>query len=365
MGRLSPLLLLLCSAGVVRSAEAQWSVGAGAMAVEYAGVDPLGGAQFGPSFRLIRPTLFAEVGGNGARFGDGTWSADGGGVAAWRPARFGGFEPELVGSASGGAANGADFTSAVGTQLRIHRPIGAGSFFVGGGGIWSNGVAGPQTTTSMEIGGTATFSGVEATATVVPSRVDESRYTDYSIYLRREGRLTLELSGGHRTLRSGDPESWVGGSAEFGLGGPLTLVAAAGEFPSDVAQGFPGGRYLTIGMRIGGRARSALPSRDAPRIARPLPWPGASLAVRDLGGGRRQLIVAATGAERVEVAGDFSDWEPLALTRDGRLWKVELTLPPGIHKINIRIDGGAWRVPPGTVPSADEFGGEVGLLTVD
>jgi hypothetical protein len=361
----APLLLIVLGAGALRPAEAQWSLGAGAMAVEYSEVDPLGGAQFGPSFRLIRPTLFVEVGGNGARFGDGTWSGDGGGVAAWRPLSFGSFEPELIGSLSGGGANGTDFTSAIGTQLRLHRPIGAGSFFVGGGGVWSNGVAGRQTTSSFEIGGTASFRGIEATATAAPSRVAGTRYTDLSVFLRREGRLTLEFSGGHRTVGGGDPESWIGGSAELGIGGPLTVVASAGGFPSDVAQGFPGGRYLTLGMRVGGRHRSALPTRDVPRISRPLPWPGASLAVRDLGEGRRQLIVAAPGAVLVEVAGDFSDWEPVALTRDGRLWKVELTLPAGIHKINIRIDGGAWRVPPGTVPSADEFGGEVGLLTVD
>lgn len=359
------LLLLGLAAVAARPAAAQWSLGAGAMTVEYAEVDPLGGAQFGPSFRLIRPTLFAEVGGNGARFGDGTWSADGGGVAAWRPLSFGGLEPELIGSVSGGGANGTDFTSSLGTQFRLHRPIGVGSLFVGGGGIWSSGVAGRQTTTSFEVGGTATFRGVEATATVAPSRVDGSRYTDLSIFLRREGRLTLELSGGHRSIQGSDPERWIGGSAELGIGGPLTLVASAGGFPSDMAQGFPGGRYLTLGMRVGGRHRSALPMRDAPRIARPLPWPGASLAVRDLGDGRRRLIVAAPGAQRVEVAGDFSDWEPVALTRDGRLWKAELPLPPGIHKLNIRIDGGAWRVPPGAVPSADEFGGEVGLLTVN
>src|SRR5687768_9616375 len=50
MRLVAPLLLLSLGAGAVRPAEAQWSVGAGAMAVEYSEVDPLGGAQFGPSF---------------------------------------------------------------------------------------------------------------------------------------------------------------------------------------------------------------------------------------------------------------------------------------------------------------------------
>jgi hypothetical protein len=33
--------------------------------------------------------------------------------------------------------------------------------------------------------------------------------------------------------------------------------------------------------------------------------------------------------------------------------------------MNIRLDGGAWIVPPGLLTSTDEFGGLVGLVTIE
>jgi hypothetical protein len=41
-----------------------------------------------------------------------------------------------------------------------------------------------------------------------------------------------------------------------------------------------------------------------------------------------------------------------------------LVIAPGVHRVNIRVDGGAWRPPPGLSVVRDEFGGEVGLLVV-
>ena len=62
--------------------------------------------------------------------------------------------------------------------------------------------------------------------------------------------------------------------------------------------------------------------------------------------------------------GDFTDWEPVALRRaDGR-WTLELALAPGVHRLNVRVDGGEWRVPPSLTGVDDGFGGRVGLLVV-
>ena len=61
-------------------------------------------------------------------------------------------------------------------------------------------------------------------------------------------------------------------------------------------------------------------------------------------------MVRAPGARRVEVKGDFTDWQPLALTAsgDGR-YRYALGLPPGMHRFNLRVDGGEWGVPGGRV----------------
>jgi hypothetical protein len=77
-------------------------------------------------------------------------------------------------------------------------------------------------------------------------------------------------------------------------------------------------------------------------------------------------VVRVPQAHRVELAGDFTDWRPVPLEpwADGG-WRTVLTIPPGLHRLAIRIDGGPWRAPPGLRPLASEFGGEVAELVVE
>src|SRR5207249_3683102 len=61
--------------------------------------------------------------------------------------------------------------------------------------------------------------------------------------------------------------------------------------------------------------------------------------------------VAAT----VELAGDFTDWQPVALqpTSEGA-WESVQHIPGGVHRVNVRIDGGRWTAPAGTTRTTDE-----------
>jgi len=78
------------------------------------------------------------------------------------------------------------------------------------------------------------------------------------------------------------------------------------------------------------------------------------------------LKVNAPGARSVEVAGDFTNWSPVALeSANAELWTVTLPIKQGKYQMNLRLDGGKWLVPPGLLPMLDEFGGSVGLLVVD
>jgi hypothetical protein len=45
-------------------------------------------------------------------------------------------------------------------------------------------------------------------------------------------------------------------------------------------------------------------------------------------------------------------------------WTLERGIAPGTHRVAIRVNGGAWVVPPNLPHVSDEFGGEVGLLIV-
>lgn len=69
-------------------------------------------------------------------------------------------------------------------------------------------------------------------------------------------------------------------------------------------------------------------------------------------------------AERVEVIGGFTDWEPRAMRRGPDRWMLELWVPTGVHHFGFLVDGD-WFVPeghPGNVP--DEWGRTNATLVV-
>ena len=46
------------------------------------------------------------------------------------------------------------------------------------------------------------------------------------------------------------------------------------------------------------------------------------------------------------------------------MWEAVLLIPSGLHRLNVRIDGGAWIVPAGMTRAADDYGDEVGIMAV-
>jgi hypothetical protein len=78
------------------------------------------------------------------------------------------------------------------------------------------------------------------------------------------------------------------------------------------------------------------------------------------------LRVRSAAGRSVEVMGDFTDWQPVALHQTGRdRWEVALPIAPGVHRLNIRVDGGRWGVPPAVAVVADEFNGSVGIVVIE
>ena len=67
---------------------------------------------------------------------------------------------------------------------------------------------------------------------------------------------------------------------------------------------------------------------------------------------------------KVEVAGDFSAWEPVAMGRDGSFWIARVALGPGKHRVAVRVSGGEWRAPRNLARVRDDYGGEAGLVVV-
>jgi hypothetical protein len=67
----------------------------------------------------------------------------------------------------------------------------------------------------------------------------------------------------------------------------------------------------------------------------------------------------------VEIAGDFTEWRPVSLSRtSNETWGIVLAIVPGVHQINLRIDGGAWIAPPGTTRIPGDYGDAIGSFVV-
>ncbi len=55
------------------------------------------------------------------------------------------------------------------------------------------------------------------------------------------------------------------------------------------------------------------------------------------------FMVAYPEADRMAVAGDFSNWQPKQLTKKaGGLWAIRLDLKPGRYEYNFIVDGNRW-----------------------
>ena len=158
--------------------------------------------------------------------------------------------------------------------------------------------------------------------------------------------LDFDASYGRRFSRF-TPETTIWGlSASRSISPSLALVAAAGRAGSDPVTSVPGARYFALGLRlkVGSQVMAPLPAPATPTATAPF-------RIRPAVAAGREIVIQAADARAVELAGDFTDWKPVALQPwgdDG--WRALLPIAPGLHRLAIRIDGGAWQAPSGTRP---------------
>jgi len=70
-------------------------------------------------------------------------------------------------------------------------------------------------------------------------------------------------------------------------------------------------------------------------------------------------------ALRLEVRGDITEWEPVEMSRiGGGWWELVVAAEPGIHSIQLRIDGGPWVAPPGLPLSVAGMQGPAGTMLI-
>ena len=371
-------------AGIAAGAHAQRlsaTLDAGAAAVRYADSLEVTAATLSPALSFLSPTATISASGTLAQGGSGVWSMQGQlSGAAFTPA-LGSVRAELIGSAGGSAHEDGTRTGELLARARVHFMKRAWGAWAGGGGgrtwdgdVWRDVVVG-------DAGIWARTGASTLVLTAAPAAVDDTiRYTDAELAARWvTPRIELGAVVGARAGRglptvAGSASTWGSLSATIWLNERFALVAGAGSYPVDFTQGFPGGRFVSAGVRMAiGRSdrgsSSTVTRSDNTGAAARGEASGASESIAaftvEHGTGEEvTLRVRAPEASRVQVAGDFTNWEVVPFTRaaDG-WWVVILPIPSGTHQLNVRLDGSAWLVPPGLTTITDESG-STGLMVI-
>ncbi len=186
--------------------------------------------------------------------------------------------------------------------------------------------------------------------------------TTAQMSLRWEGpRLELESGAGVSVSRASRPQRWLRASGGWWFTRAAAFVVSASTRPPDVFRlDAPIKPCVTAALRL---ASAPGPDSFVPLLAEAqvIDWD-----LRPLGGGRYVLDVRAPHARAVEVMGDMTGWSPTPLRQcDSELWTVVLAMSPGVHQMNLRLDGGPWVPPPGAPAISDGFNGAAGVLVAE
>lgn len=149
----------------------------------------------------------------------------------------------------------------------------------------------------------------------------------------------------------------VSGSGIVQLNDRFSVAATMGRQLADPLRGLPQADLMTAALRVSFGPKP-LPVMQRSAIARAMvePRPG--------GGGDLVVQVFAADTMQIEVAGDFSDWQPLTLHREGGFLVARVRLAPGKYRVAVRVNRGEWRAPRNLARVRDDFGGESGLVVI-
>jgi len=176
----------------------------------------------------------------------------------------------------------------------------------------------------------------------------------------RAGRLSLATVAG---LSLGDgvtARRWAQGTVEVQLTRRMLLLGSIGDRPAP-----------SLAFHSEAHPRSMIGIQFAPWSSPGWAMSGslkpAALAWKSelLPDDRFIVRVKLRDVASAEIAGDFTDWKPVALERlHGGWWYQVLRVTPGVHRVQLRLDGGAWQSPPGLPRADDGPGGPSGTLVV-
>lgn len=352
---------------------------AGVSYVEYDGFLPSGAASLAPSIRWDHPRGrgFVSARGTYLRFESGNRSLDFSARGSFFMPLARRWRGELgAGVGASDYASIARFKHGI-VDARLHMTDrDRGGWFSTSFGRSSFG-DGPRPVAVIAMGVWLLHDDASVFASFDRSFVGDTAYSDLRSSARlQRGGVQFDGTLGARMFSNGAGHGVYGeGSVLVPLGRSTALIVAAGRYPTDVITGSIAGRYVSAGFRLG--KLGARPARPAERPQPGIP-PHSSGADGAVDPGETRLEIStpgvdeqvrltlhAPGAGAVEISGDFTDWRPIQLQRspiNRDAWQGSFRIARGIHRINVRRDGGTWMAPAGTTRSADDFGGEVGVF---
>ena len=332
-------------------------------------------ASLGSGLNLVWPRFRADLAGSFSRFDGGDWAVQGSVIGALLIPATSWLAGEAGGWTGGSAHRDGTSTGQALATVRAHfLARGAGLWLGGGlGGVRSDDTG--NRVRHWEAGGWLRRGGASVVASVSPTRVgDDVRYTDTQLFaVWTSPRVELSGTAGHRSggeapSTGGGSETWGNASASLWVAPRAAVVVSGGTYPVDLTQGFPGGRYVSLGLKLATRRQTVEPGwAGRPARAREPAGPAVTaFRVNAAPAGEREIRVRSPGAARVELSGDFTRWEPVALTAAANgWWTARLRIAPGTYQVSVRVNGVRWIAPPGLVEVTDEFGGSAGILVIE
>lgn len=341
--------------------------------VEYDGFLGSGAAVFTPALQHTTANGTMGVQGTFVVFESGNTIAQAAAAGAWLTRSRGGWRGEFSGSV--GAARYADepVFGHVLARARAHYVGSAAGGWIGAatGGSFGDGLEVPV---ELAVGAWAVRDGFVLSGTITGSAVRGGGFVD-AVGAARWSSAAVQLDAQAGTRPVNDltgAESYGEVTVSVAVSERVRLSVSGGTYPTDPVRGTLGATYATLGIRVN---FFGPPLRAVPRLSRVAVRAARALAAAASTGPAQLEVVGSVGATTlrvhvsdavaVELMGDFTDWQPVPLRRIATgVWEVQLAIGSGVHRMNVRLNGGAWIVPAGVRSEETEFGGRVGVVVV-
>ncbi len=376
-GRVSALVLLAAFGAAGAQSTRAVQVEAGGAQVQQTGRTATQGAVVASAvFRDASPLIATLLSAAYTRAGDSVSAAQATAALSFRASERSAWQTE---AGIVGAAFGSGFFSRGGSFSGSARE----RFLIGAGGLWAGGSYGGTSrdavgshSSAIEAGGWIRRGDFEVTLGLTRLHSNDLNLLEAAGIFADSTASAIDLTDAvaevryeHGPLLIAASEAWRNGnastyanqnafyvSATWAISPRFALSVGTGRLLADPVRGVPDVSITSATLRV-----SFAPHPGAPTEARASSYAtvepksaGALLTVR----------VPADNDATVEVAGSFSDWKPVPLTRTSAGWEAQIALMSGRHRVAVRINGGPWKAPAGTAHVRDEFGGEAGLIVV-